>query len=201
MSFIYKYTIPNIKYLDLLHTYIESISGIPTNFGLVSEDQISIIFNQQLSDTQITALTNSINSYIPPQYYKELYNTESLNITQSNISSTDYTSIATDVWIIDKNDINVELGEIIIVANLAGPQDGKVVIGASYKLKLYNTMNNTVVFESDNLTNTDLTILTFSNIQNIPIIDTVLELQAKVSNSNYIVNILTTHYKFFKIYR
>ena len=201
MTSTYKYTIPNLKYLNLLHEYIDSIQNLPSNFGLISEDEVSIIFNEQLSDTQINLLTTSINNYMPPQFYKEIYRNESLNITQSNINNTVYTSIATDVWIIDKNNVDIDLGKIVIVANLVGPQNGIIVNNSSYKLRLYNTMNNTIIFESDDLTNTDLQILTFSNIQNIPIVDSVLELQAKVSSSNYIVNILSTHYTFFKTFK
>ena len=201
MTSIYKYTIPNLKYLNLLHEYIDSIPNLPSDFGLVSEDQVSIIFNQQLSDTQVNLLTTSINNYIPPQFYKEIYRNESLNITQSNINSTVYTSIATDVWIVDKNNVDIDLGNIVIVANLVGPQNGIITNNANYKLRLYNTMNNTILFESDNLINTDLQILTFSNIQNIPTIDSVLELQAKVCSNNYIVNILSTHYTFFKTFK
>ena len=162
MSSIYKYTIPNLKYLNLLHEYIENVHNLPSNFGLISEGEVSIIFNQQLSDTQINLLTTSINNYVPPQFYKEIYRNESLNITQSNINNTVYTSIATDVWIIDKTNVDVDLGNVVIVANLVGPQDGIIVNNTSYKLRLYNTMNNTIIFESDNLTNTDLQILTFS---------------------------------------
>lgn len=200
MSYIYKYTISNVKFLNLLHNYISTIPTLPSDFSLVSEDQISVIFNQQLSNTQIDLLTTSINNYSPEQYYNVVDSTQPISISQNITNNIDYTSIATYIWIIDETikDIDFFLGNIVIVSNLVGPQDSIVVNNASYNIRLYNATNNTVVFESNNLTNTNLQILTFSNIKNVPSVNSVLELQAKIFVSNYQVNISAAHFTFFR---
>lgn len=199
MSYIYKYTIPNIKFLNLLHNYIAIIPTLPTNFSLVSEDQISVIFDEQLSNNQIDLLTTSINNYSPEQYYNVVDSTQPISISQNSTNNTDYTSIATYIWIIDETikDIDFFLGNVVLVSNLVGPQDGIIVNNASYKIRLYNATNNTVIFESDNLTNTNLQILTFSNIKNVPSVNSVLELQAKTLVSNYQINTSAAHFTFF----
>lgn len=199
MSYIYKYTIPNIKFLNLLHNYIAIIPTLPTNFSLVSEDQISVIFDEQLSNNQIDLLTTSINNYSPEQYYNVVDSTQPISISQNSTNNTDYTSIATYIWIIDEAIKNIDffLGNVVVVSNLVGPQDGIVVNNASYKIRLYNATNNTIIFESDSLTNTNLQILTFSNIKNVPSINSVLELQAKTLVSNYQINTSAAHFTFF----
>lgn len=98
----------------------------------------------------------------------------------------------------DTNSNIIDLGNVVVIANLLGPEDTHIINNASYKLRLYNAINNKVIFESDNLKNTDMKILTFSNIQNIPTFDTLLELQASVSINNYKVNISAAYLTFFQ---
>lgn len=199
MSYVYKYIIPNLKFLSLLNDYITNIPELPVNFSLLSEDQVSIIFSEPLSTTQQNLLTTSIQSYSAPQFYNIIDNIQSINIIQNIIDSTDYTSIATYIWIMNDTNSNIiDLGNIVVIANLVGPEDTHIINNASYKLRLYNSINNKVIFESDNLKNTDMKILTFSNIQNIPTFDTLLELQASVSINNYKVNISAAHLTFFQ---
>lgn len=199
MSYVYKYIIPNLKFLNLLNDYITNIPELPVNFSLLSEDLVSIIFSEPLSTTQQNLLTTSIQSYSAPQFYNIIDNTQAINIIQNIIGSTDYTSIATYIWIMNDTNSNIiDLGNVVVIANLVGPEDTHIINNASYKLRLYNAINNKVIFESDNLTNTDMKILTFSNIQNIPTFDTLLELQASVSINNYKVNISAAHLTFFQ---
>lgn len=201
MSFSYKYTINNLKYLDQLYNYIASLHGLPSDFSLLSEDQVSIIFKEQLSDGQINVLSNAINNYSPPQYYTTIHNTEAINIIQNQVNKTVYTCVSTNVWLVDRtiNSGDIDLGNIVVVSNLVGPQDGIIVHNANYMIRLYDAINNFVLFESNNLVNTDLQILTFSNIQNIPITDTLLQLQVKVSSTNYLVNVSAAHFTYFQM--
>ena len=110
MSYIYKFTIPNLKYLDLFHLFLENISEIPSNFTLLFEDQISIMFNEPLVESQIISLTNSIENYIPPQSYSIFDSTKTLNISTNQIKSTVYTNVSTSIWKTNPNtdfDINI----------------------------------------------------------------------------------------------
>lgn len=199
MSYIYKFTIPNIKFLNLVYSFIETIPELPSDFSLLSEDQVSIIFNEQLNDAQITSLTNSIQNYIPPQSYSIFDSTKTLNISTNQIYSTVYTTVSTDIWKIDPNtDLDINITNMEIVCNLSGPQDGNIIPNVNYSVRLYDALNNNVIFESTNLSNTSIKILTFTNFQNISKNDTVLQLQFKVSSNTYIANIFAAHFTYYK---
>lgn len=199
MSYIYKFTIPNLKYLDLFHLFLENISEIPSNFTLLFEDQLSIIFNEPLVESQIISLTNSIENYIPPQSYSIFDSTKTLNISTNQIKSTVYTTVSTDIWKIDPNtDLDINITNMEIVCNLSGPQDGNIIPNVNYSVRLYDALNNNVIFESTNLSNTSIQILTFTNFQNISKNDTVLQLQFKVSSNTYIANIFAAHFTYYK---
>lgn len=195
MSYIYKFTIDNLKYLNLLHTFINTIDHIPDNFTLLSEDQVSIIFNEELSVDQVNTLTNYIQNYNPPQCYSIIISTETLNISLNQVNSRAYTTAITDIWRVepDNNDLT-SLSHVEIVCNLVNTSS----ILDNYSIRLYDAINNNVIFESGNLTNTVLKILSFSNLQNIPMADTILQLQFKVSSSNVSVNISAGHFIYSK---
>ena len=198
MSYIYKYTIHNLKYLDQLHTYIENIQGLPTNFNLYSEEEISIIFSEELSRDQINILTTNINNYSPPQHYKIIDSNEPLNIIQNTINSSVYTIIATCVWLSSTKNDDINLENVIIVSNLVGPQDQIVVPNVYYMIRLYDAINNKVMFESNKLLNYDLRFIKFKNIQNIPLKDSLIQLQVKVSEINYLVNVSAAHFTYYQ---
>lgn len=199
MSYIYKFTIPNIKFLNLVYSFIKTIPELPSDFSLLSEDQVSIIFNEQLNDEQIISLTYSIQNYIPPQSYSIFDSTKTLNISTNQINSTVYTTVSTDIWKIDPNtDLDINITNMEIVCNLSGPQDGNIIPYVNYSVRLYDALNNNVIFESTNLSNTSIEILTFTNFQNISKNDTVLQLQFKISSNTYIANIFAAHFTYYK---
>ena len=199
MSYIYKFTIPNLKYLDLFHLFLENISEIPSNFTLLFEDQISIMFNEPLVESQIISLTNSIENYIPPQSYSIFDSTKTLNISTNQIKSTVYTNVSTSIWKTNPNtDFDINITNMEIVCNLSGPQDGNIIPNVNYSVRLYDALNNNVIFESTNLSNTSIQILTFTNFQNISKNDTVLQLQCKVSSNTYIATFFAAHFTYYK---
>ncbi len=199
MSYIYKYIIPNLKFLNLFHKSLEDIEGLPNEFNLHLEDQLSIIFNEDLSSEQITILDNFIQNYIAPQYYKQIINTNSLNILNHKINSTVYTTIGSDLWLVDPdNDNNIDLGYVKFISNLIGPLDTNSMNNVTYSIRLYDAVNNNVLFEQTNITNTQMEIFTVEFVENLPNVDTILQLQGKVSNSNYSMYITTAHFVYYK---
>jgi hypothetical protein len=199
MSYIYKYTIPNLKFLNLFHKSLENIKGLPNNFNLLLDDQLSIIFNENLTSEQINILDNFIQNYVSPQCYKQILSSNSLNILNSKINSTVYTTIGSDLWLIDPdNDNDTDLGYVKFVSNLIGPLDTNSINNVTYSIRLYDALNNNVLFEASNITNTNIEIFTIEFLDKLPSIDTILQLQGKVSNSDYSLFVSTAHFVYYK---
>lgn len=198
MSYTYKYTIPNLKFLSMFHTFIETIPGLPTNFDLLSESQVSIIFNEELSSDQINTLNTYIQNYVPPQNFQTITSTNTLNILNTKINSTIYTTISTDIWTIDTdNDNDDDIGYLNIVSNLVGPLNN--ISNVNYSIRLYDALNNKIIFESSGMTNTTIQIFKIDDFVNIPITDSVIQLQGKVSNINCSINIESARIVYYKI--
>jgi hypothetical protein len=199
MSYIYKYTIPDLKFLNLFHKSLENIQGLPNEFNLHLEDQVSIIFNEDLTSEQINILDNFVQNYVPPQYYKQIIYSTGLNILNQKINSTVYTTIGSDLWLIDPdNDNDTDLGYVKFVSNLIGPLDTNSINNVTYSIRLYDAINNNVLFEQTNITNTNMQIFTAEFLENLPDVDTILQLQGKVSNNDYSLYITTAHFVYYK---
>lgn len=195
-TYTYKYTIPNLKFLNMFHTFIETIPGLPTNFNLLSEDQVSITFNEELSSDQINTLSTFIQNYAPPQNFQTITSTNTLNILNTKINSTIYTTISTDIWVIDPdNDNDNDIRYLNIVSNLVGPLNSN----ANYSIRLYDALNNKIIFESPGMTNTTMQIFKIEDFINIPTTDSIIQLQGKVSNTNYSINIASARIVYYKI--
>jgi hypothetical protein len=172
-----------------VHRYISEIPGLPTDFSLLSEAQVDIIFNQELTEEQLSSLNNSIAVYIPPTRLLELDHTESVSILKPTVNTTSYFTFSTDYWVNAlKSSENIVLGHIIVVANID--------IG-SYKIRVYDSLNNNVLVESNSLSNNHIQIIKLQDLVNIPTSDTLIEFQCKVIGSGT-CSVKAVQYVFYK---
>jgi len=178
----------------MFHTFIENIPGLPTNFDLLSEVQVSIIFNEELSSDQINTLNTSIQNYVPPQNFQTITSTNTLNLLNTEINTTVYTTISTDIWTINTDN---NIGYLNIVSNLIGPLNSN--INTNYSIRLYDALNNKIIFESSDMTNSTIQIFKIDDFVNIPTTDSVIQLQGKVSNINCSINIASAKIVYYKI--
>lgn len=175
MEYKYSFTKDQIKYLDKLHEFIKGIPELPSDFHLFNEDQISVIFKEELNDSQIEILTMSIESYDPPQTITEVSSSNSINISNSVVTTTEYNIVGIDIWQADHdNDNDIHIGYVTIASALIG--DG------NYSIRIYDTINNQIMGEKTDMDNKTMSIITINNLVNIPTDDTLIEIQAKVSN-------------------
>ena len=175
MEYKYSFTKDNIKYLEKLHEFIKSIPQLPSDFYLFNEDQVSVVFKEELNDSQIELLTTSIENYSPPQRIIEVIGSNSINISNSVVTTLEYNIVGIDIWQADYDDDNdVHIGYITIASALIGDGD--------YSIRIYDTINNKVMGEICNLNNKNMSIITINNLVNIPTSDTLIELQAKTTS-------------------
>lgn len=174
MEYIYSYNKEDVKFLDHLHTYLSEISTIPTDFYINATSQIDIVFTQELSNEQLIILNNAIDDYIPPQeLYIPLRNETILN--NAVISSIAYSVIGT--YYFSSLDNDTFITSFTIVSCVKG--------AISYKIRIYDSINNKIICETDSLNNTNLQIVKLDNLSNIPLNDTLFEIQGIISdNSN-----------------
>jgi hypothetical protein len=175
MEYKYSFTKDRLKYLNKLHEFIKDIPELPSDFYLLNEDQVSVVFKEELNDSQIEILTMSIENYDPPQVITEVIGSNSIFISNSVITTTEYNIVGIDIWQADyDNDNDVHIGYITIASALIGDGD--------YSIRIYDTINNKVIGEICNLNNKNMSIITINNLVNIPASDTLIEVQAKVLN-------------------
>lgn len=188
MTFVYNYTIPNLKFLSALHESIELLPNFPQDFYITSSNQVSIIFEQELTYDQLNILSNHITNYIPSAYYDTEYLTENINILVNKTDLTNYTPLSK--YIYSKKPNTIVLKKISIISNLTGPLEKLTPVDTnpSYYFKVYDTINNQTLYEV-NLNNQELEKIDCINLTNLPQDNTIIELQFKTSNSNYLVNL------------
>lgn len=180
----YSYTIPNLKFLEHLHAYIHNITELPTDFSLYNEESLDIIYENELSDGNLIILNNAINSYIPPQELIVNTNSENINLFNSSINTTVYSLLG--VYVYSSNIVNF-LNSVSFVCNVSN--------GGIFKLRLYNSVDKTVIVESESLNNTTSQLITL-NLPNLPNTNSLFEIQAKVQDSNCNVTVNTCIFNF-----
>ena len=203
---IYKYYVPNMKYLNLLNDYLLNIPNLPTNFGLTSEDEIvNIIYYSELSSDDKNLLDLSMSQYIPEQSFKLILQTTTLNIIKNQIQSTNYSTVSMEILNIDllKQILspNVVIDSIMLVTFLTGPENSISELQPFYQIKVYDSINNIVLIESEQLNNTNPNFikLEFNNMIS-SINNSLLEIQLKVSSNNYNANILSAQLIYNSLY-
>lgn len=184
----YEYTIENVKFLDKLHSYIQDI--FPTyNFHIDIHEKIKIIFTNELSQNEITLLETSIANYNPPQYTHVISKNENVNITNNKTNNTIYSTIST--YLYSSSDDFIDKMKVISYMNTS-------TNNSYYKIRIYDITNDIVITESNELNNTNLEIIEFSDLEYNSTQDTILQIQIKVSNTNtfaYVQNINFTYSK------
>lgn len=175
MEYKYSYTIDNLKYLDDLYNYIKTNSvGLP-DFHLNIEATLDVVFNQELTLDQETLLNSIISGYIPPQELLVNVKTENIQLSQNTIlPSNTYTIIGNYFYTVPDNNSFPSSFKIISLVNG----------NTNYKIRVYDSINDLVLCETDTLNNTNVQITTLSNITNLPTNETLLEIQCIVSGDN-----------------
>lgn len=187
--YTYNFIIPNIKYLNKLHSYIATIPttngiSIPVTYFLSSDvDNISVNFNENLNTMQLNLLTSYLYSYSCPQSIINIETSKSFNIITNKINSVIYSIISVDIYT-PPSDKNIQLGQLLIVGNISN-----INSNGTFQIRLYDSTNNKVLIESNKLNNTSTQLLTFNNLQNIPVANSVLEIHVKVSDISCICSI------------
>lgn len=176
MEYKYSYTIDNLKYLDDLYNYIKTNSvGLPENFHLNIEATLDVVFNQELTLDQETLLNSIISGYIPPQELLVNVKTENIQLSQNTIlPSNTYTIIGNYFYTVPDNNSFPSSFKIISLVNG----------NTNYKIRVYDSINDLVLCETDTLNNTNVQITILSNITNLPTNETLLEIQCIVSGDN-----------------
>jgi len=157
--------------LDQLHQEIENIGITGANFIGITQtsNEIAVIYDNELNiDEQIVlddAIANHIPDNSPPRN-----NFINYSPTIAKVQSTSYTKVGS----IFLDNSKLEITYIDVVAFKGNNQ-------ASYNIRIYDTINDNVIVESTNLTNTESSIINLGNLSNIPSTSTVYEIQAKLS--------------------
>jgi len=178
-SFKYSYTILNLKYLEHLYKYIlENTEGtLPSDFYLNIEATLDVVYNQELTNSQQIVLNNIISGYTSPQELTKLIKSESIVLSQNTLLPTDnYTVIGT--YFYTKPTDNSFISSFKMISSVDG--------NTNYKFKVYDSINDKILCESITFNNNTLQIINMvpSDISNLPINDTLLEIQCIVSGDN-----------------
>jgi len=176
IEYIYSYNKENIKFLDDLHAYVLQVDTLPSQFYINANSKIDIIFVQELSSQQINILNNIINEYIPPQELHTPFINETILITNPTISTNTYSVIGTYLYSNVNLQTDVFISSFTIIASVKG--------NISYKIRIYDAMNDNLICETGSLNNNNLQIIKVTNLLNIPSNDTLLEIQGLVSGDN-----------------
>lgn len=182
-NFNYSYTKENIKFLDQFHDYIVKMCILP-EFYIINEEQYTFCFQEELSVEQQTSLNNTINEYIPPQSYLKTKEIQSLNISNDKVYSMVYVSIATSIY-----NNSSKLGSISIISNTNNNNN-------TYQIRIFDYINNTIIAESNVLNNTINELIDIPTFYNSPKNNTFIEIQVKLTNPKYSVNISAINFNF-----
>ena len=171
----YSYIIPDLIFLDKLHEYLSETFDINSFYLTIEGFNVDIHFLTELDTQDKNNLNTLINVYNPPQTKLEFYSTDIIQILNDNISNTNYSLIGSYLW----TNINPNIiPSSFKIVTLLIPQN----TSDNYSIRIYDTMNNNILSELTNLTNTTLQIFNLTSISNIPKNETVLEIQIKCSN-------------------
>jgi hypothetical protein len=174
MEYTYYYT-KSVKFINLLYNEILAIPDLPSTFYINVNSNINIVFNQELTGSQVIILNDFMTNYIPPQQQIISVKTETIPLAQNTIMPTNtYTVIGTYFYAIP--DYDSFINSFKIIASVDG--------NTNYKIRVYDSINATVLCESNTLNNQTLQIITISDILNLPTNETLLEIQCIVSGDN-----------------
>lgn len=173
---IYSYDKENVKFLNDLHTYIEKVNTLPSQFYINADSQIHVIFEQELSLEQLNILNNIINEYNPPHELHIPFLNETILMTNPIISTNVYSVIGTYYYSVNNLQTDVFISSFTIIASVKG--------NISYKIRIYDAINDNLLCETNSLNNNNLQIIKINDISNIPSNDTLLEIQGLVSGNN-----------------
>lgn len=177
MEYKYSYTIPNLKYLEHLYTYILENVGdtLPVDFYLNIEATLDVVYNQELNVDQQIVLDNIISGYTSPQELTKIVKTETIVLSQNTLLPSDnYTIIGT--YFYTKPTDNSFISSFKMISSVDG--------NTNYKFKVYDSINDTILCESITYNNNNLQIINITDISNLPTNDTLLEIQCIVSGDN-----------------
>lgn len=174
-NYIYTYDIGNIKFMDFLNEYLfEFFPNELYSFHINSTNTyIQIIFITELTNNELNILNNAMETYDPPQNKYNISKTVNMMLSKTNVSTTTYSLIGTEYSQYNENE-SIGYIDIISMVNGAG----------SYKLRLYDTINNTLICQTNSLNNDVLQLIRINDINNLPTNNTILELQCQVSDTD-----------------
>jgi hypothetical protein len=172
-DYIYVYDIGNIKFIDLLHEYLLDFFPMTSHSFHINSNQtqINIVFVTELSNNEEGILNNAILDYDPPQNKYNISRTSNIMLSNLTTSSSIYTLIATEFL---KYNADESIGYIDIISLVNGT--------GSYKIRLYDTIHNKLICQTNSLNNNTLQLVRINDINNLPDSDTIIEIQSQVSN-------------------
>lgn len=168
---IYNFTKPNIVYLHLLESDLGLINLLPYNITYVG-NIVTITYNYQLSNAQVTTLTNYMNTYTPETSDIRFYNSLSVQINYPNINKTEWILIGSHRYFINNSneirDMNIGLVSKVDLGN--------------YEFRVFNYTTKSIIGTSGSLNNITRNLYTI-NINPIPNNDSIIEVHCKTSSS------------------
>lgn len=186
----YNYIKKDVKFINLFSDFIKSNSNLDFHInGDFEIDQFTFVFNQLLDDATKLLLDTLVENYIPEKNYSRLIKSQPLNISISSTHSMDYICIANSVY--NASLTFMTLSSISIISNIISPDN----LG-TYQIRIYDSINNNIIWESDKLNNTADKLIEFNDLDNIPIATTMIEIQLKVSKSIYSSSIKAINFNF-----
>jgi hypothetical protein len=177
MEYKYSYVISNLKYLQHLYNYIleNSNNTLSDDFYLNIEATLDVVFNKELITEQKKILDNIILGYIPPQQLTITSKTQNIVLSQNTIMPTNTYTIIGNYFYTPPDDKSF-IDYFKIISSVNG--------NTNYQIRVYDSLNDKILCESDIFNNTDLQILSIYNIVNLPINETLLEIHCIVSGDN-----------------
>lgn len=139
-------------------------------------DVVTVSFVSAISGAEETALDNLVAAHVPIVISKELL--FSLSIPENIVESTTYVSLTSFLYT-----AGLVINNMCIISLMAPG-------GTSYDVRIYDSTNNNTI-ASANFNNTSETNQSLGTISNLPIVDSIFEIQAKVNGSTtaYIRNL------------
>lgn len=169
--FEYTFNKPNIIFLELIDPLLQDINLQPYTLEY-STDILKIIYSNELTNEQYNELNVFITSYNPPLSKPDVFHSSiPIQIINNKISNNDWVLVGTCHYI-PNVDVFIKSENITFISN--------VDIG-NYQIRIYNLNINVIIGTSNVLNNTIREVNTIT-INNIPTVDSIIELHAKVSD-------------------
>jgi hypothetical protein len=176
--FEYTFNKPSIIYLELINPLLQDINLQPYILEYI-EDVLKLVYTEELTNEQYNILNVFITNYEPllikPDEFHSSYN---ISIIKNTTSSNEWVLIGSCQYI-PNIDISVKLIDMTVVSNIES---------GDYQFRVYCMSDNMILGTSDIFDNTIRTIHTI-NIENTPTSNCIIELHAKVSNTESICKI------------